>query len=116
AIAFCGTLLAMEQGLHGFGAWTRFSTRSSSWGFFCTGFAAEEASWVRLLDESDIVNPGARLMNRSERDTPDLWDSLLDLPHGHLSTWKQGVKAGNLAGKRASLSLRFGVRHLLGAI
>src|SRR5208337_2849006 len=55
-------------------------------------------------------------MNRSEHDTPDLWDSLLDLPHGHLSTWKQGVKAGNLAGKRASLSLRFAVRHLLGAI
>jgi len=55
-------------------------------------------------------------MNRSEHDTPDLWDSLLDLPPGHLSTWKQGVKAGNLAGKRASLPLRFGVRHLLGAI
>ncbi|MGA2706272.1 MAG: hypothetical protein ABSH35_35015 [Isosphaeraceae bacterium] len=55
-------------------------------------------------------------MNRSEHDTRDLWDSLLDLPPGHLSTWKQGVKAGNLAGKRASLPLRFGVRHLLGAI
>ena len=30
--------------------------------------------------------------------------------------WKPGVKAGNLADKRAALALRFGVRHLLGAI
>ncbi len=55
-------------------------------------------------------------MNRSEHDTPDLWDSLLDLPPGHLFTWEPGEKVGNLAGKPASLPLRFGVRHLLGAI
>ncbi|HWU39203.1 MAG TPA: hypothetical protein VN203_16285, partial [Candidatus Acidoferrum sp.] len=55
-------------------------------------------------------------MNRFEHDTPGSWHSLLDLPPGHYSTWKQGVKAGNLVGKRASLPLRFGVRHLLGAI
>jgi hypothetical protein len=54
-------------------------------------------------------------MNRFEHDTPGSWHSLLD-PPGHSSTWKPGVKAGNLAGKRASLPLRFGVRHLLGAI
>jgi hypothetical protein len=55
-------------------------------------------------------------MNRSEHDTPDLWDSLLDLQPGHLSTWEPGVEAGILAGKRASLPVQFGVRHLLGAI
>jgi hypothetical protein len=55
-------------------------------------------------------------MNRSEHNTPGSWHSLLDLPPGHFSTWKQGLKAGTLTGKRTSLSVRFGVRHLLGAI
>jgi hypothetical protein len=55
-------------------------------------------------------------MNRSEHDTPGSWHPLLDLPAGRLSTWEHGVKAGSPAGKRAALPLRFGVRHLLGAI
>ena len=60
--------------------------------------------------------PRARLMNRLEHDSTASWDLLLDLPPGQYSTWKHGVEAGELTGKRGASPVRFGIRHLLGAI
>ena len=55
-------------------------------------------------------------MNRSEHEPTGTWDSLLDPPPGQYSTWKQGVEAGGLAARGGALPVRFGIRHLLGAI
>lgn len=55
-------------------------------------------------------------MNRIEHDSTASRDPLVDLPPGQYSTRKHRVQAGNLTEKREALPVRFGIRHLLGAI
>jgi hypothetical protein len=52
-------------------------------------------------------------MNRLDHDRTYAWDSLLGLPHGHLSSWKQSREFESFSGKRAGLPVPLGVRHLL---